>query len=178
VAEVLRLTTTATLDQTSLAAIVLTGTPLSGEVGGAGSPTIQPPVNQPTAEPSATLAALNSDPLQVYIIARQRAFMRVVIDGQIKFNARVVPGNAYPFSGTESIELISGNADALQVFFNQSDLGSLGAAGDVLRITFTKGGVVTPTPLPTSTAAPTVGITDTPGPSPTVATPSVTPLIP
>ncbi len=174
VGEVLSLTTTATLDQTGEAVIALTNLPS----GGSGAVTLPPPANLPTQAPSATLAPINSDPLQVYIIARQRAFLRVVIDGQIKFNARVVPGNAYPFSGTESIELISGNAEALQVFFNQTDMGTLGAAGDVLRITFTKSGAVTPTPLPTPTAAPTVGITVTPGPSPTVATPSVTPLIP
>ena len=166
----------------------LTATPGAGAVNGTGSATGDPnpavtataglPVAGPSEAPSPTLAPINSDPLQVYIVARQRAFLRVVIDGQIKFNARVVPGNAYPFSGKQTIELTSGNAAALQVFFNQQDLGTLGGEGDVLRLTFTQSGAVTPTPLPTPTVTPTVGITVTPGPSPTVATPSVTPLIP
>lgn len=166
----------------------LTATPDASAVSGTGSATGDPnpaatataglPVAGPSEAPSPTLAPINSDPLQVYIVARQRAFLRVVIDGQIKFNARVVPGNAYPFSGKQTIELTSGNAAALQVFFNQQDLGTLGGEGDVLRLTFTQSGAVTPTPLPTPTVTPTVGITVTPGPSPTVATPSVTPLIP
>ncbi len=178
VGEILRITTTATLDLTSEAALALTGIPTSNDSGTAVTPTLLLPASVQTDVPSPTLAPINSDPLQVYIIARQRAFLRVLVDGKIKFNGRVVPGNAYPFSGTDTIELISGNAAAVQVFFNQTDLGPMGAAGDVLRITFTNSGVVTPTPLPTSTPAPTAGITVTPGPSPTVATPSVTPLIP
>lgn len=131
---------------------------------------------------TATLAPLNTDPLQIYIIARQRAFLRVVADGVIKFNGRVVPGNAYPFSAKETIELVSGNAAAFQIFFNQQDLGPLGAMGAVLRMTFTQNGILTPTPMPTPTPTPTQLNTLTPGVSPTAGTstltPTVTPLIP
>lgn len=132
--------------------------------------------------PTATLAPLNTDPLQIYIVARQRAFLRVVADGVVKFNARVVPGNAYPFSARETIELVSGNAAAFQIFFNQQDLGPLGVMGAVLRMTFTQNGILTPTPMPTSTPTPTQLNTLTPGGSPTAGTstvtPTVTPLIP
>ncbi len=170
VGQVLLLTPSATLDLTALAESPGASTPGAEAAG--------PTQALATAVPTSTLAPINSDPLQVYIIAKQRAFLRVLVDGQIKFNARVVPGNAYPFSGTESIELITGNAAAFQIFFNQTDLGALGRSGDVLRMTFTQSGVVTPTPLPTPTANPTEAITATQGPSPTVATPTVTPLIP
>jgi len=132
--------------------------------------------------PTATLAPINTDPLQIYIVARQRAFLRVVADGVIKFNGRVVPGNAYPFSARETIELVSGNAAAFQIFFNQQDLGPLGAMGAVLRMTFTQNGILTPTPMPTPTPTPTQLNTLTPGVSPTAGTstvtPTVTPLIP
>jgi len=174
VGEVLSETLTATPDAGAVSGTETAG----GDPNPAATATQGLPVAGPSEAPSPTLAPINSDPLQVYIVARQRAFLRVVIDGQIKFNARVVPGNAYPFSGKQTIELTSGNAAALQVFFNQQDLGTLGGEGDVLRLTFTQSGAVTPTPLPTPTVTPTVGITVTPGPSPTVATPSVTPLIP
>lgn len=173
VGEVLRLTPSATLDLTA------------AQPGAAGEPSdVTPTPGQPLGQsapetgPTATLAALNTDPLQVYVVARQRAFLRVVADGVIKFNGRVVPGNAYPFSGTETIDLLSGNAAAFQIFFNQTDLGALGRPGEVLNMTISQAGVVTPTPLPTATSIPTEQITATPGPSPTVLTPTVTPLIP
>jgi cytoskeletal protein RodZ len=185
VGAVLLLTPSATLDLAALTQSPDAGTPLAGE-GEVTAPTqsllltnaTDTGVPVSTLATASTLAPINNDPLQVYIIARQRTFLRVLTDGEIKFNGRVVPGNAYPFSGQESIEFITGNAAAFQVFFNQTDLGSLGRSGEVLRMTFTQNGVVTPTPLPTSTPAPTIVITATTGPSPTVATPTVTPLIP
>lgn len=179
IGEVLLLTPSATLDLAALTQSPDAGTPLAGE-GEVTAPTQSLPLPNATdaGVPVSTLAPINNDPLQVYIIARQRTFLRVLVDGEIKFNGRVVPGNAYPYSGQESIEFITGNAAAFQVFFNQTDLGSLGRSGEVLRMTFTQNGVVTPTPLPTSTPAPTIVITATTGPSPTVASPTVTPLIP
>ena len=177
VGEVLLLTPSATLDLALITQLPAAGTPIAGE-GEVTGPTQSLPEFTDAGVPVSTLAPINSDPLQVYIIARQRTFLRVLVDGEIRFNGRVVPGNAYPYSGKESIEFITGNAAAFQVFFNQADLGPLGQSGEVLRMTFTQSGVVTPTPLPTSTPAPTIAITATIGPSPTVATPTVTPLIP
>lgn len=171
VGEALLVTPSATIDQTA-------ASQPAGENTPEGAPTSEVLASSPNLEATATLAPINTDPLQVYVVARQRAFLRVDADGQIKFNGRVVPGNAYAFSGTEIIELTTGNAAALQIFFNQSDLGRLGTSGQVLRMTFTQTGVVTPTPLPTPTASATPEITVTPGPSPTVVTPTVTPLIP
>jgi len=117
-------------------------------------------------------------PLQLNIIANQRAYLRIVADGKIVFNDRVSPGNAYTFSAENQIELLPGNAGALQIYFNQNDLGVLGVVGQVSSQIFTIGGIVTPTaqfsPTPTETPQPTV----TPLPSPTVLTPTVTPFIP
>lgn len=117
-------------------------------------------------------------PLQLNIIANQRAYLRIVADGKIVFNDRVSPGNAYTFSAENQIELLTGNAGALQIYFNQNDLGVLGVVGQVSSQIFTIGGIVTPTaqfsPTPTETLQPTV----TPLPSPTVLTPTVTPFIP
>ena len=128
---------------------------------------------------TATIAPINSDPVQLYIVARQRAYLQVIADGQVKFLGRVVPGNAYPFSGKKNIELVIGNAAAFQIFYNQTDLGSLGVMGQVLRMTFTANGITTPTPMPTLTASPTKAVTPTFGPTVTVTpSPSVTPLVP
>jgi hypothetical protein len=75
---------------------------------------------------------LDDKPLQLYIIAQQRAWMRIVADGKEKFSGRVSPGNVYSFSGEESMELITGNAAGLRVYYNQTDLGTLGNAGEVV----------------------------------------------
>ena len=110
---------------------------------------------------TATVPFSSADPLQLYVVASQRAWVRVIADNKIIFNSRVVPGNAYPFSGTQQIELLTGNAAALNVFFNQEDLGTLGIVGQVARIEFTTEGIRTPTlnvttiPTPTETSAET-----------------------
>ena len=130
------------------------------------------------AQPTTTIAAINSDPLQVYVIARRRAFLRIIVDDQLKFNGRIIPGNAYPYSGKQRIELICGNAAAIQVFHNQQDLGSLGVAGQPVSLIFNAEGIVTPTL--SITLMPTIPppATVTPQPSPTMPTPTITPFIP
>lgn len=131
----------------------------------------------PTIQP--TLAPINRDPLQLYIVANQRAYLRVVVDNQEKFNGRVVPGNAYAFSGVKRIELITGNAEALQVFFNQSDIGTIGTSGQATGLVFVPEGLITATPFQSPT--PTFGAlpTETPRPTSTYqSTYTVTPLIP
>jgi hypothetical protein len=103
--------------------------------------------------------------LQVYIIVQQRAWMRVIVDAEVAYEGRVITGSAYTFSGDESIEILTGNGAALDVFFNQTDLGPLGALGEVVQRVFTVQGVQTPTPTLTSTPLP---------PTPTAPTPTPT----
>jgi len=161
-------------------ALQVTATPpagLAGEQPGQDEPAASA---TPAASLTTTLGAINSDPVQVYIIARRRAFLRITIDGQIKFNGRTTPGNAYPFSGKTSIELLTGDASALQVFYNQKDMGSLGGSGEPLSLSFTQQGALTPTATitPTVTATPLVSPTPTRGSGSPSPSPSVTPLIP
>ena len=155
-------------------------TPDGGETA-TGSQTQAAVVEDVTATPTLapTVAPINHDPLQVYIIANQRAYLRVMVDNKEKFNGRVAPGNAYAFSGAKRIELLTGNAAALQVYYNQNDLGTLGVAGQVVDLIFVPGSVVTATPVLTSTPTPGVEATETIQPSATArATATVTPLIP
>jgi cytoskeletal protein RodZ len=125
-----------------------------------------------------TLPVIDNAPLQVYVVARQRAYLKVVVDNIVEFEGRVVSGNAYPFSGDEKIELVTGNAAALQIIFNQNDLGTVGAFGQVASLIFTNQGVVTPTAMFTVTATHTLPATITLEPTATPITPTVTPLIP
>lgn len=138
-------------------------------------------VASPQEDVEATLAAGLTGPIQVMVVAKQRAFMKVIVDGTEQFTGRVIPGNVYSYSGTTMISLLTGNAAALQVYYNQQDLGVLGLMGQLIELEFTKDQYVTPTPRFTSTATqtprPTLTAqpTSTPQPSPTVPTATITP---
>ena len=111
--------------------------------------------------PETPIPTIIDAPVQIYVSVLQRAWMRVTVDGDIEFEGRVVPGSVYTFSGEFQIELLTGNGAALQVFFNETDLGVLGVYGEVVYRVFTPEGVLLPTP--TSTPVPT----NTPLASPT-----------
>jgi cytoskeleton protein RodZ len=118
-------------------------------------------------------------PVQIYIVANQQAWMRVTVDGEVVFEDRTMPGSAYTYAGNEQVILRTGNGGGLQVYFNQQDLGLLGAFGEVVERVFSIQGILTATPgvQPTSTPAPTESPTPASTPAATVvtATPSATP---
>lgn len=131
-----------------------------------------------TAVGEGTLPPESTSPIQVYITARQRAWMKVTVDGKVAFSGRAIPGNAYPFSGSERIELLTGNAAGLQVLYNQEDLGSLGNTGQVVDLIFLADSMITPTPAFTPTATPTQRPTMTLQPTATLPAPTITPFVP
>jgi len=112
--------------------------------------------------------AVSNDPINILIIPRQRAWVQIITDTELVFEGRLIPGSAYDYSGDETVEVLTGNAGALQIYFNEQDVGSLGLVGQVLDLIFTKDGLIFPTPTNTPTL-------DTPEPSPTpTTTPSPT----
>ncbi|HTX78542.1 MAG TPA: RodZ domain-containing protein, partial [Longilinea sp.] len=168
-----------------LATQTITNTPKSLEATSAETPATAvngiPGINATVA---ATMPAGSSLPVQISIIANQRAYVDVKTDGNDKFTGRVLPGNAYEFGAYTNIELTTGNAAALRVIYNQQDLGILGNFGQDVTLIFTQQGMATPTPAasptPTHTPTPTVTVpaTLTLQPSPTAPTPTVTPYVP
>jgi cytoskeleton protein RodZ len=128
--------------------------------------------------PTITLPVGISGAVQVIVVARQRTYLRVTVDGKSAFDGRVLPGNAYPFGAEKRVEILTGSAAALQIFFNQTDLGSLGQVGQVKNLIFTKDGMVTPTPLFSPSPTRTETATATYRPSPTLPTSTITPYIP
>jgi hypothetical protein len=92
--------------------------------------------------------------IQVYIVVDQRAWLRVTVDDEVEYDGRVLRGTAYTFSGEEKIELLTGNGAALQVFFNQREIGRLGIYGEVVHTIFTLEGILQPTPTITPTSTP------------------------
>ncbi len=142
----------------------------SPQAGGIGVIAFTPDLNL-----QSTLSAPTEGAIQVVISVRRRAFMQVTVDGKQQFLGRAVPGNVYSFSGNTKITLVSGDAAALQVYFNQTDLGVLGNTGQLVNLEFTIDGENDLTAKYTSTPTITVQPTLTPQPSPT---PTRTPVLP
>lgn len=107
--------------------------------------------------------------VQVNLIAVERTYMRVIVDGEEVFNGRVIPGTAYPFEAEEQVEVLAGSGAALRIVYNGRDLGLLGGFGQVVSNIYREEEIVTPTALPTQ--PPTI----TPTPTATVP-PSRTPI--
>jgi hypothetical protein len=109
--------------------------------------------------------------VQVNLVAVERTFMRVLVDGEEVFNGRVVPGTAYLFEAEERVEILVGSGAAIRASYNGRDLGLLGGLGQVISIIYLAEEIITPTAQPTVTptntipATPTLPSTLTPVPS-------------
>jgi hypothetical protein len=77
--------------------------------------------------------------------------MRIVVDGEVQFEGRTLPGDTFSFVATGQILLLTGNGAALRAFLNEQDLGFLGIYGEVVSLVFTRAGAATPTLSPTPT---------------------------
>lgn len=149
-----------------------------------GSPTPQPTESELNEEVSSTeivneddnlllfTPLPNTNPINLVIIPNQQAWVEITADSEVIYVGRLLPGNAYDYSAENSLEVLTGNAGALQIYFNEDDIGSAGLIGQVVDLIFTENGLVLPTPTNTPTITNTPGIT----PSATVTpSPSITP---
>jgi cytoskeletal protein RodZ len=105
----------------------------------------------------------NTDPINILLVPRQQLWVQVTVDGDLAFQGRLLPGNAYDYSGQEQIDILTGNIGALQILFNNQDIGSQGLFGQVADLSFTASGLVLPPP----TSTPTITETPQATPSPT-----------
>ena len=65
--------------------------------------------------------------VQVNLIAVERTYMKVIVDGKVAFEGRVLPGNAYPYEAEEQVEVLVGSGAAIRIVYNGRDLGLMGA---------------------------------------------------
>ncbi len=134
------------------------------------APTDAPPeFLPPTATPFIEFAPAPG--LQLTILVVERTYLKVIVDGEVKQEGRVVPGAALKFEGKSRVEVLTGSGSALQIMYNQQNLGVMGSFGEVVNRIYTLNGIETPTPTPSPT--PTVTPRQSPTPSPTI-TPPVT----
>jgi cytoskeleton protein RodZ len=116
--------------------------------------------------------------VQINIVAVERSYLKVTVDGEVAFDGRTIPGNAYLFDAEQSVEVLAGNGAALRVVYNQRDLGLLGGFGQIARFIYTADEVIVPTleVPPTATLTPFISPTPSVTPSPTITpSPTLTP---
>jgi len=105
----------------------------------------------------------NTSPVNLMILPRHNTWVQVYVDFELVFEGRMLSGNAYDYSANAVIEINTGNAGSLQVYFNDQDIGTIGLIGEVADLVFTENGLV----QPTATVTPTPTLTPEMTPSPT-----------
>jgi len=111
--------------------------------------------------------------VQVNLVAVERTYLRVIADGKVVFEGRVIPGNAYLFEAEEQIEVLTGSGGAIRLVYNGRDMGLMGGFGQIVHNIYLANEIITPTPLPTPSPtvtappSPTLRPTNTPPPSAT-----------
>jgi hypothetical protein len=139
---------TATLATSLSAEILAEAAPAAIEIISA-SPTL-PPLNLPSGR------------ISVRLLVVQRAWVRALADGQVRYQGRVEPGAILDLSGDQVVEVTTGNGAAFHLALNGTDLGLLGGLDEVVIRLWTSEGEITPTPTITPTT------TQTPRPSATL----------
>lgn len=164
--------TQAALEPTPLLAERITASPSATHTA-VGSLTLTPAVTsetegvvQPTAFPTLEPFTGPISGVNLRILVERRSYLQVTVDGEQQFAGRVAPGEILEFSGSEQLELLTGNAGGLRVLFNGQDEGLLGDLGEVLNRIWTTGGRITATPTITPTPTPTLRPSGTPSPTP------------
>lgn len=136
------------------------------------------PVEAFTGEATATIIipTVNVNvSVQVNLVAVERTFMRVIVDGKVVFDGRVVPGSAYPFEAEDQVEVLVGSGAAIRIVYNGRDLGLMGAFGQVVSNIYRADEIITPTALPSTTPTNTLSPTPTLRPTST-SRPTSTPI--
>lgn len=138
------------------------------------TPTLLPVEAFAAEEATATIIipTLNANVrVQVNLVAVERTYLRVIADGKIVFEGRVIAGNAYLFEAEEQIEVLTGSGGAIRLVYNGRDMGLMGGFGQIAHNIYRANEIITPTPLPTPSPtvtappSPTLRPTNTPTPT-------------
>jgi len=124
------------------------------------TPTEEAPAFQlPTATPL-TVPIDTTAPIQVVVHARQSVWVKVSADDKEVYQGRMSAGSVEAYTAEEYLELEAGNAAALEIVYNQTQLDPFSRVGQLLRLRFDANGMqdlsATPPfqPTPTLTVMP------------------------
>ncbi|MGW7196702.1 helix-turn-helix domain-containing protein [Streptomyces chryseus] len=96
----------------------------------------------PKPDPSdSAIAAVPQDQVTVALTAKDRKSWISVKDhnGRLLFDGLLLKGESKTFTDKEKIDLVLGDAGAMQLFVNGKEVGDEFQAGQVQRLTYTKG---------------------------------------
>ena len=79
--------------------------------------------------------------LLVDVVATEKAWVSVRVDGRDVFSGILSPGDRKSFEGTERIRLHTGNAAGLEIQLNGKPVGSIGRRGEVRFVEFSREGI-------------------------------------
>ncbi|GAA5343368.1 MAG: hypothetical protein canaca05_08690 [Anaerolineaceae bacterium] len=119
------------------------------------APAFQLPTATPLSVPLDTTA-----PIQVVVHARQSVWVKVNADDEEVYQGRMPAGSVEAYTAEEYLELEAGNAAALEIVYNQTQLDPFSRVGQLLRLRFDANGMqdlsATPPfqPTPTLTVLP------------------------
>ncbi|WP_138903452.1 helix-turn-helix domain-containing protein [Streptomyces albidochromogenes] len=120
----------------------------SRDVAGSTPATTKPAKSSPTkpADPKpdpsdSAIAAVPQDQVTVALTAKDRKSWISVKDhnGRLLFDGLLLKGESKTFTDKEKIDLVLGDAGAMQLFVNGKEVGDEFQAGQVQRLTYTKG---------------------------------------
>ena len=139
---------------------ILIGSPTPMGIELTTTPTEEAPAFQlPTATPL-TVPLDTTAPIQVVVHARQSVWVKVNADNEEIYQGRMPAGSVEAYTAEEYLELEAGNAAALEIVYNQTQLDPFSRVGQLLRLRFDANGMqdlsATPPfqPTPTTTVLP------------------------
>ena len=81
------------------------------------------------------------DKLLVSLVATEKTWVSLRVDGRDVFSGILSPGDRRSFEGTGMVRLHTGNAAGLVIQWNGKPVGSIGRRGEVCLVEFTREGV-------------------------------------
>lgn len=106
-------------------------------------PIVATPINTPVINPS--------DGLIVRLSVEQRLWVRITSDGVIVFEGMLLPDYIAEYTATNELNVRTSNAAGLRLYVNNQPY-SLGTERITAEQTFTRQGILTPTPNPLNTS--------------------------
>lgn len=119
--------------------------------------------------PDVVVEPVTTANVSVNVFALERVFVRVSVDGEVTFEGRMAPRETMLFEANDQVVILTGDASAIRITYNGTDLGLMGGPGEVVNRVYLITGVATPTATipPTPTNTPAVTPTFTPSPTAT-----------
>ena len=97
--------------------------------------------------PTSPPPLVNFSDVQLTLLAEQRSFVRVIVDGAIEFQGIIHGGQRRDYFAKDQIELTTGNGAGIRVLFNERDEGFMGEFGEVVTWIFLPNSLSTPAPV-------------------------------